>query len=178
METLEVREDVAVEDLSEAEREALVEVARRLVDEGEALQEALGVSEEYVESMECFAHRLYANGKFEKAGVLIEGVLALDETRYYPYLLVGDIAMQEERWEDAVTCLEAASEFGPESARVEGKLGEALLRAGRLEAAVARLQTAVAVADDPEQKYRRRSQVLLELIKQGVEQFETPSDPA
>lgn len=165
---LDIRKDVAVEDLSEREREALVELARRVVDEGEALQEALGVAEEYVETMEYYAHQLYENGKFDEAGVLLEGVLALDEARHYPYLLVGDIAMQKQRWEEAATCLRAAAEFGPESSLVEGKLGEVLLRLGQIEAAVGHLRKAIARADREDDKYRRRSQVLLSLVDEKV----------
>jgi len=170
MDEFEIRDDVELEDLTDEERGALVELARRVVEEGKAIREALGIGGEYVETMEYYAHQLYQNGKLEEAGVLLEGVLALDEARYYPYLLVGDIAMQEERWEEAAKCLQAAAEFGPDSSLVEGKLGEALLRVGRIEAAVGRLRRAIACADEDDDKYKRRSEVLLSLVDRGAEE--------
>ena len=164
MARLEVESDVTVEDLTEREREAIKETARRVVEEGEQLQEALGLSDDYVETMEFYAHYLYRNGKYDEAGVLVEGIVALDETRYYPYLLAGDVAMQQQRWEEAIPLLGAALNFGPEEAMLEGKLGEALLRVGRTRDAVLHLQKAVELAEEPDDKYRRRSEVLLELV--------------
>ncbi len=170
VESFEFREDATLEDLSDQERQVLEKVARRVVEEDASLQEALGVGEAFVETMEFYAHQLYEYGKLDRAGVLVEGILALDETRYYPYLLIGDIAMQRERWEDAVVCLGAAVSFGPESSMLEGKLGEALVRAGRPDDAVVHLQRAVALSEqDGEMKYGRRSASLLELIGREVE---------
>lgn len=169
MENFEVRTDVSVEDLNEAEKEALKELARRVLEEGENLQEALGISEEYIQTMEFYAHYLYNHGKWDEAGVLVEGVLALDEERYYPYLLVGDVAMQEERWEEAVKCLGAAIAFGPEDPMLEGKIGEALLRVGRVEDALFHLQKALALGDE-EDKYAKRSKVLIQMLSQEVEE--------
>jgi tetratricopeptide (TPR) repeat protein len=177
-ESFELRDELEVEDLSDEEKSALERVARDVVEEGKTLQEALGVADDYVETMEFYAHRLYANGEFEKMAVLVEGLIALDETRYYPYLLLGDVAMQEEPWEEAVQCLGAASNFGPEASMLEGKLGEALLRAGRLEEAVIHLQQAVELGDEPDDKYRRRSETLLDLVDRQVETATDSEGPA
>lgn len=172
MTDFEIREDATVEDLTDEEKEAVKDLARRVMNEGEELAEAIGVSEDYIETMEFYAHKLYQHGKLDEAGVLVEGILALDKTRYYPYLLVGDVAMQEERWEEAVQCLGAAVNFGPEDSMLEGKLGEALLRVGRTEDAVFHLQKAVAFAEDPDDKYRRRSEVLLNVVKEKLQDLD------
>lgn len=169
MPTLEIDEDAEVEDLTDEEKEAVRELARRVNEEGETLQEAIGLSEEFVQTMEYYAHKLYQKGKYDEAGVLVDAVLALDKRRHYPYLLAGDVAMQKEQWEEAVQCLGAALEFGPQTAMVEGKLGEALLRVGRVEDAVYHLQEAVEVADADE-AYGRRARVLLGVVGDAVEE--------
>ena len=119
--------------------------------------------------MEHYAHDLYRHGRIERAGTIIEGVLALDHTRYYPYLLVGDIALQKGAWADAARCFEAAVNFcDTPTAMLFGKLGEAHLRAGELETSAAYLRRAVA-AGPPDQKYVRRSEVILESMVNTVE---------
>lgn len=175
MAQLDVPMDATIEDLTDREKEALRETARRVIEEDEPLQEALGLSDDYVETMEFYAHYLYRHGKYDEAGVLVEGVVALDATRYYPYLLAGDVAMQQESWEEAVQLLGAAVHYGPEEAMIEGKLGESLLRIGRPRDAVGHLQRAVELADAPDDKYRRRSEVLLNLIAEEAGEAEVES---
>ncbi len=168
-ESFELRDELAVEELTDEEESRLERIAREMVEEGNTLQESLGVADDYLETMEFYAHRLYVNGEFEKMAVLVEGIIALDETRYYPYLLLGDVAMQGERWEEAVQCLGAALNFGPDESMLEGKLGEALLKVGRIEEAVIHLQQAIAMADESDDKYRRRSETLLGLLDRQIE---------
>lgn len=161
--------DLGGRELSERERDAIEELRRRVIEEGEELGEALGVSEEFIESMEYYAHMLYENDKIEEAGTLVEGILALDEERHYPYLLVGDIALEEGRYEDAATCLSAAAEFGPEDPMIEGKLGEALLHIDEIEAALGHLQKATVVAEEEDNTYKRRAEVLIGLVGEAAD---------
>lgn len=170
MQMLEIDEDANIEDFSDEERDAVRELARRVVDEGETLQDAIGLSEDFVELMESYAHQLYRAARYDEAGVLVDAILALDERRYYPYLLAGDVAMQNEQWEEAVTCLGAALEFGPQTAMVEGKLGEVLLHVGRVEDAVYHLQQAIEVSDGGEGSYGRRAGVLLGVVGDAIEE--------
>lgn len=167
--SFELRDGLAVEELTDEEKSLLERIARAVVEEGHTLQESLGVADDYLETMEFYAHRLYVNGEFEKMAVLVEGIIALDETRYYPYLLLGDVAMQRERWEEAVQCLGAALNFGPDESMLEGKLGEALLRVGRIEEAVIHLQQAIEMVDESDDKYRRRSETLLGWLDGEIE---------
>jgi tetratricopeptide (TPR) repeat protein len=177
MQNFKIDDDADIEDFTEEELDAVRELAER-VEEGETLQDAIGFSEDYMKTMEYYAHKLYQKGKYDEAGVLVDAVLALDRRRHYPYLLAGDVAMKKEQWEEAVTCLGAALEFGPQTAMVEGKLGEALLRVGRVEVAVFHLREAAEVAE-PDAAYGRRARVLLDVVGDAVEEGEaTGARPA
>jgi len=169
MQTIEIEDDVEAEDFSEEEKEAVREMARRVVEEGETLQEAMGVSEEFVRTMEFYAHKLYRVGRYDECGVIVDAILALDDERHYPYLLAGDVAMEKDRWEDAVQCLGAALQLGPQTSMVEGKLGESLLHVGRAEDAAYHLTRAVEVAEGEDDPYARRAEVLLGIVGEAVE---------
>ena len=156
-------------ELSDEEQEAMRQLAERLAD-GETLQEALEVQDEYVKVMEAMAHRLYMNGKFEEAQIMVEGVLALDDQRHYPYLLIGTYLLEEqENYEKAIESLLVAHELGPEEPGIAYKLAEALWRDGRNERSIPFFEAAVAWADDEENPYRKRAEVVLERLREAVE---------
>jgi hypothetical protein len=156
--------------LGDQERRLLEKLAGAAAGDAQPgqLRALLGVEEEVLDAMERYAHDLYRHGRLERAGTIIEGLLALDHTRYYPYLLVGDIALQNAAWSDAARCFEAAINFCDEpTPLLYGKLGEAHVRAGAIDEGVTCLRLAMDVGE-PQDKYVRRSRAILETIAESV----------
>lgn len=156
-------------ELSDEEKEAVKQLGERLA-EGDNLQEALEVQDDYVEVLEAMAHRLYENGKFDEAQTMVEGVLALDDQRHYPYLLIGTYLLEEEEnYEKAIESLLVANELGPENPGIAYKLAEALWRDDRIERSIPFFEAAVAWADDEDNPYRNRAEVVLERLQDAAE---------
>ncbi|GEM_PF-2309109 len=152
------------------ERRLLEEVAAAVAEESRPgqLREVLGIDEGVLEAMEGYAHDLYRHGRFERAGTIIEGILALDHTRYYPYLLVGDIALQQGEWSDGARCFEAAINFCDDpTPMLFGKLGEAYVRDGEFQKSITCLTRAIELGETDD-KYTKRSRALLETIIESV----------
>ncbi len=131
-------------DVAEAGRVAAVVDA---VHRGTALHDAVGVSARAVDSLEQQAYRLYCAGRFDEAAVLAEGIVALDVTRSYPRLLLGDIYAQRDEWAQALKAFEGAMEADTESAFAAFKCGDALVRIGDFERAAPLLARAVESAE-------------------------------
>jgi tetratricopeptide (TPR) repeat protein len=158
-------------ELGDQDRRLLEELADAAAGDAQPgqLRALLGVEEDVLDAMERYAHDLYRHGRLERAGTIIEGLLALDHTRHYPYLLVGDIALQNAAWSDAARCFEAAINFCDEpTALLYGKLGEAHVRAGAIEEGIPCLRLAMDIGD-PQDKYVRRSAAILETIVESVD---------
>jgi uncharacterized protein HemY len=152
-------------------RRLLEELADAAAGESQpgGLRKVLGVDEGVLDAMERYAHDLYRHGRVERAGTIIEGILALDHTRHYPYLLVGDIALQNAAWSDAVRCFQAALNFcDAPTPLLYGKLGESLVRDGRLKEAVSFLRLAVDTGTE-EHTYSLRSRAILDTIAESVD---------
>lgn len=109
--------------------EVLSEMAER-VEEGEALQDVMNVSEEYVAYAEYQAYKLYSYGRLDKAEVLARGLVALNPARAYPVLLLGEIALKGRDYIQALDLFAAAAQLDPENPEPATKLAEALLRLG------------------------------------------------
>lgn len=131
-------------DVAETARVAAVVDA---VHRGTALHDAVGVSARAVDSLEQQAYRLYCAGRFEETAVLAEGIVALDVTRSYPRLLLGDIYAQRDEWARALKAFEGAMEADGESAFAAFKCGDALVRLGEFGRAAPLLARAIESAE-------------------------------
>lgn len=80
--------------LTEERADDFAELITDLYNGDTTLQEVVGIDEETVAFAQQQAYKLYANGRYEKAEPLARGVVALDNTQFYPNMLLGDILFQ------------------------------------------------------------------------------------
>ncbi len=140
-----------------------VEVASRFVRafmNGQPMAEIFEIPELYLEMVEEQAYQMYNVGQYETAETLLKGVRGLDHHRYYPYILLGDIYLRQNRLEDAEVALQKAYELKPDDVCVVLKNAELHVRRGRQAEGKKMLEQVIAMADDSNAHYRR-AQVLL-----------------
>jgi predicted Zn-dependent protease len=61
---------------------------------GAPLGELFDVPTEHVEQAEAFGYRLYQQGDYRRAEQLARGLVALDDERLYPHLLLGEVLLK------------------------------------------------------------------------------------
>ncbi|MBA2663825.1 MAG: tetratricopeptide repeat protein [Bradymonadaceae bacterium] len=159
------------EPLSEDEAAAAAEIGRRFAG-GEPLGEILGVVAEYLDEVEHRAYEFYSQGHDEQAATLARGVMALDPQRYFPHLLMGDLALRANQDAQALGHMESAHALSADDPCIMAKLGEAYLRCGRVADGQQMLERVVAVLDDENNAHRRRALVLLAVLAKAVAQAE------
>ncbi len=153
-----------LDELSPRQVAAVEAMGRALLDDESTPAEVLGVDPAFIESMEESAHLLYARGRHEQSVVLLDAVIHLDDGRYYPYLLLGEIAMQRQRFEEATACLHRADELAENHPIISARLGEALLRLEEYPAGLSYLHRAVEIADDPDAPFAKRAGMLIYIV--------------
>lgn len=154
-------------EVPEEAAERVAEMYRR-IDDGEPLVEVVDYPEWICPLGEMFARQRYMQGRYEEAAEMADGIIALDSTRYYPYLLTGLICMEQEgEYETAADCLAKAKELGPDDEpSITYNLAEAFLRTDEPEAGIAHLQeTLQRTEDEPDNEYRERAEVLLARLR-------------
>ncbi len=87
-------------------------------------------------------------GRFAEAEVLYRQILAAVPTNFDAVHLLGTLAYQKNRMQEAIDLLSRALKIDPKSAVCRMRLGMALLGAGRLEEAEPQLRQAVALKPD------------------------------
>lgn len=152
-------EGVVREELSQ---EYVSEFVRAVMD-GQPMAEIFEIPELYLETVEEQAYNMYNVGQYDTAETLLKGVRSLDEKRYYPYILLGDIYLRQNRLEDAEEVLKKAYEVRPEDACIVLKNAELHVRRGRHEEGREML-TKVLEMTMIENAHNRRAQVLLAAI--------------
>lgn len=144
----------------ESRKEIMGHLARRL-DEGAKMVEIFGLDEATMTGLEMQAYQLYRRGRFSQAQVACRGVLALDGDRPLARLLMGDMALEEYRFSEAVDHLRRAHELVPDKLSVRARLGEALLKRGDAAGARPHLEAVAAGDSDADDGARQRCQALL-----------------
>lgn len=156
--------NVSPESLNPEQVDALKEIGEALLNEESTAAQVLGVDPSYIESMQQFAHVLYSRGRYEEAALLLKTIIELDETMFYPYLLLGDIALKEGHFDEAVACLHRADKLTDAHPLVSALLGEALLRVEEYPAGLSYLHRAVDVAENPDADFVRRAGLLIYVV--------------
>ena len=150
---------------TEAERQTLQEGAAaiiRAVHQEEPLGEILGYDEAFIASVEKNAYKLRRQERFEEAEQLIRGAVALDVTRPYPHLLLGDILVEQGELEEGEAELSAALELRPDSVHARMMLAEVKMKREAYEVAAGLLEDVID-ADQTSQEVRERAEVLLDV---------------
>jgi predicted Zn-dependent protease len=150
---------------SEADKQTLREGAAeiiRAVHEEEPLAEILGYDEAFIASVEQNAYKLRQQERFEEAEQLIRGAVALDVTRPYPHLLLGDILVEQDQLEEGEAELAAALELRPDSVHARMMLAEVKMQREEYEAAGDLLEDVIE-QEETDEEVRERAEVLLEV---------------
>lgn len=123
----------------------------------EPIADLFGVTEDHFGHYENQAYHFYRAGRLDDTEVIVNGILALDATRPYPYLLRGDIALQRFRLDEAIEAFHQAKERETDANRSGAtvKLGEALLKARRGEEARVELDEVLATTPESHHHHRR-----------------------
>ena len=93
--------------------------------------EFLGFSEQNYYELETLAHKFYVQQRYDKATVVLEGLVSLSEARAYPFLLFGEVLMVQGNLDEALTCLEKAHTLDKTSVGVKLKLAELYVKQQR-----------------------------------------------
>lgn len=141
------------------------EFARRVVN-GEPTADLFGLGDSFINDVVGRAYKLYGAKNYDNAEVLLKGAIALDETRAYPHLLLGDILLHKSEYEEAMQQFERAHELNPEDGETMAKLGEANLRVGQVEAANRHLDAAMNMLP-AESRHYRRARVLRDVTERN-----------
>ena len=91
--------------------------------------ELFGCDEAFYTNVERTAYKLYQRSRYDRARVLLEGLIALTPTRAYPQLLLGDILLRQRSYDDARSILSRALAAQPRDPMTLCKLGEACVKA-------------------------------------------------
>jgi tetratricopeptide (TPR) repeat protein len=118
------------------------EAARQVLAGEMPLSALFGVSKGQLAEMASLGHQLWKQGRRQEAQKIFRGLLALDEKTYYGHAGMGLVAMSHEDLSAAEQYLNRAFELEPSDASVAVNLGEVLLRQGKLEPAIAALESA------------------------------------
>lgn len=166
MEQQEIQQHESVDEqrddqITDAEQQVIAQFARR-VRRGDKMADIFGVADEQLGGLEAQAYRLYRNGQFSRAKIAGRGILALDEDRALSRLILGDIALEEHRFSDAVEHLQRASEQLDDQLAVRARLGEALLKLGKPDQARPHLEAVVGADSEGLADESQRCEVLLE----------------
>lgn len=137
----------------------LTEFARRVAN-GEKTADVFDLDDGFIDGVLHRAHQFYAAGQYDEAAVLLRGAAVLDSGRMYPRLLLGDILLRDNAFEEAVEHLAKAHEINPDNPVVMCKLGEVCLRLGREERAMELLSRAVEALEADTPHHRRASTML------------------
>ncbi|TXD38367.1 tetratricopeptide repeat protein [Lujinxingia vulgaris] len=158
------------------EIKTLYKVAER-VAAGESMASILELTPGDMAFFEGRAYEFHRRGQFERAEEVALGIVALDETRVYPLLVLGDVALRRRDAEEAVMWLERAAEQDPEDVDVLIRLGEAHVRAGSFERANAMLDRVIAAGGKGDEVYARRARAL-KGVAQGRQREEATATSA
>ncbi|RDV38711.1 hypothetical protein DV096_07850 [Bradymonadaceae bacterium TMQ3] len=158
------------------EIKTLHKVAER-VAAGESMASILQLTPGDMAFFESRAYEFHRQGQLEKAEEVALGILALDEKRVYPLLVLGDVALRRRDVEQAVMWLERAAEEEAEDVDVLIRLGEALLRAGSLERAHQVLDCVIAAGGAGDEVYARRARALKGVVRGRQRESMSASSP-
>jgi predicted Zn-dependent protease len=147
--------------------EYITEYAERL-NNHEGAAAMIGMGEDELLAVEMLAHQLYLQGKYEQAAEMVGGIVTMESKRYFPFLLLGDIAQKTGEEVQALQCFAAADALQPNNPNVLTKLGEAFLRTGQVQRAVEALSRVLAMNLPEEDDNRRRALVLSKIAARGA----------
>ena len=144
------------------------EAARQVLAGKMPLSELFGVSKAQLAEMASLGHQLWKQGRRVEAQKIFRALIALDERSYYGHAGMGLVAMSQEDLATAEHYLNKAFELEPSDASVAVNLGEVLLRQGKLEPAIAALESASKLDSSGSNPGATRARAILTGIGRGA----------
>ena len=126
----------------------IAEVFAQKYEAGEDFTGMFGFDDRMCMQVEQRAHQLYLRGKYEKAQVLLEGLISMNTTRAYPYQLLGEIAYKSCLYDEALALWEKSAQLDGDDIWTTMKLAELHMQFGRLSQARPLLEKVIR-CDDP-----------------------------
>lgn len=145
-----------------------VEAANASIQSGK-FGDFMGYTEADYSQLENKAFQLYSQGRYDKAIVLLDGLVAMDTHRYYPFLLRGEVMLKKGERIKALDNFRAAREIAPENITVASKIGEAYLGLKQPQQAVVYFEEVLGDTKTPsDHAAKRRARVLREIAGRAV----------
>jgi thioredoxin-like negative regulator of GroEL len=138
------------------------------LDKNEGLAELVGMGDAELLAIEVLAHQQYLQGKYEEAAQMLAAIVTMESKRFYPFLLLGDIAQKTGDEVQALECFVVADQLQPNNADIMAKLGEAFLRTGQLAKAKQTFDKVLALPLPDDHEMKRRAAVLARVAERGV----------
>lgn len=140
----------------------------RAIDNKEDITHLIGFTDTAFSKAERYAYNFYSNGQYQKAQVLLEGLINMNKPRAYPFRLLADIAYKSRLYTEAKALWEKAEEYEPGDVWTNLKLAEVSLSTGR----VAQARQALSVvleSDDPRaDRLKQRALALSRFLDERV----------
>ena len=129
----------------------------------------LGFSEQNYYELEALAHKFYVQQRYDKARIVLEGLVSLSAFRPYPFLLFGEVLMVEQKLDEARTCLEKAHELDKKSVGVKLKLAELYVKLERNDDAAVLLMDILNIEDLQGSDYikQQRARVIMHALAEA-----------
>jgi Flp pilus assembly protein TadD len=119
------------------------ETLRRAAEGELSLQQFLDLTDEDVDLVAALANALYEEERYDDALVLLEGLIALNDTEARYFNAAGAIFIQQERYEEALAALNKALELEPTNIDALVNRGEVFLVNSQLIEAAADFEKAI-----------------------------------
>ena len=123
------------------------EVFAQKYEAGEDFTGMFGFDDRKCMQVEQRAYQFYLRGNYEKAQVLLEGLISMNTTRAYPYQLLGEIAFKSCLYSEALALWEKSAQLDGEDIWTTMKLAELNIQFGRLKKAKPLLEKVIACED-------------------------------
>jgi tetratricopeptide (TPR) repeat protein len=114
------------------------------------LQELQGITAQEMLAMALMGYQLYEQGRYDKAQIIFEGLIALDPRESYYYTALGAVYLAGDNLPMAQKLLSAAIRTNPHDLAAHVNRGEVHLRQGQVLEAAQDFKRAVEL--DPQQK--------------------------
>ena len=101
---------------------------RNILAGKEGLDPNVELSKNQLAALAALGFRFYEQGNLRDAHTLFEWLTVLDSNLYFGHAGLGEMALRNEKFEDAVRHLQCAAALQPQDPAVYANLGEALLR--------------------------------------------------
>lgn len=124
-----------------------IDAVARAIEQEQDMTTLMQMDDARCMQVEQRAYQFYLRGNYEKAQVLLEGLISMNTTRAYPYQLLGEIAFKSCLYSEALALWEKSAQLDGEDIWTIMKLAELNIQFGRLKKAKPLLEKVIACED-------------------------------